>query len=311
MKPFATACCCLFLTLFPAVASAIELTLPAGARQLTTRDDALDSYDLPVGPFQAGNIPVQEVEGRVERATWRVALGSMTSLQVLAPLRDQLIQGGFDVVFECRDTTCGGFDFRFGTEVIPAPDMQVDMRDFRFLSATKAPGTVVSLLVSKSRSETYIQKIQVTSVDAPPIDTAAGQVTDAPIILDTPDEMISRLLRDGHVVLEGLEFGSSAANLGKGPYQSLAVLTNFLKDQPEFTVVLVGHTDSVGNLASNIALSKKRAQSVRRRMLETYGAPQDRLLAEGNGYLAPRATNLTPQGREANRRVEAILLPNS
>lgn len=48
------------------------------------------------------------------------------------PLRDQLIEAGYDVVLDCDQNTCGGFDFRFGTEVLPAPDMYVNIRAFRF-----------------------------------------------------------------------------------------------------------------------------------------------------------------------------------
>ena len=76
-------------------------------------------------------------------------------------------------------------------------------------------------------------------------------------------------------------------------------------------MVLVGHTDSVGLLEPNIALSRSRAESVRQRLINQYGVPEDRIDAHGMGYLAPIATNLTAQGREANRRVEAVLLPRN
>jgi outer membrane protein OmpA-like peptidoglycan-associated protein len=72
---------------------------------------------------------------------------------------------------------------------------------------------------------------------------------------------------------------------------------------------LVGHTDSVGGLSGNIALSKRRAQSVRQRLIDTHGVDPSRLDAEGMGYLSPAASHLTPEGREANRRVEVIVLP--
>ncbi len=76
-------------------------------------------------------------------------------------------------------------------------------------------------------------------------------------------------------------------------------------------IMLVGHTDSVGGLDPNIALSRDRAASVRQRLIDAYGVAPNRLEAQGMGYLAPIASNLTAQGRETNRRVEAVLLPNS
>ncbi len=62
-------------------------------------------------------------------------------------------------------------------------------------------------------------------------------------------------------------------------------------------------------LDANIALSKRRAGTVRDRLVNEYGVPPGRVAAEGMGYLAPVASNLTPEGRERNRRVEALLLP--
>ena len=74
-------------------------------------------------------------------------------------------------------------------------------------------------------------------------------------------------------------------------------------------VALVGHTDAQGSLDANIALSKRRAQAVADRLVAGHGVARAQLQAEGMGWLAPVATNLTPEGREANRRVEAVVLP--
>jgi OOP family OmpA-OmpF porin len=73
-------------------------------------------------------------------------------------------------------------------------------------------------------------------------------------------------------------------------------------------VALVGHTDAQGTLDNNIALSKKRATSVLNRLVEKHGVDANQLTAEGMGYLSPIASNLSAEGREANRRVEAVLL---
>ena len=82
----------------------------------------------------------------------------------------------------------------------------------------------------------------------------------------------------------------------------------FLNAQPSVRVALVGHTDSVGSLSGNIALSKRRAQSVRQRLIDAHGIEAARMQAEGMGYLAPVASNLAETGRDQNRRVEVILL---
>jgi len=96
--------------------------------------------------------------------------------------------------------------------------------------------------------------------------------------------------------------------LGDAGAGALERLAAFLKDQPTVRIALVGHTDSVGSLQPNIALSRSRAAAVRDRLIEIYDIPPAQIEAEGMGYLAPVASNLTAQGREDNRRVEAVLL---
>ncbi|MEX0281245.1 MAG: OmpA family protein, partial [Arenibacterium sp.] len=110
------------------------------------------------------------------------------------------------------------------------------------------------------------------------------------------------------MVLEDLDFGSGAARLREGPFASLSDLASYLQANPAMRVAIVGHTDNVGTLARNIALSKRRAEAVRARLIAAHDIAANRVDAEGMGYLAPLTTNLTLAGREANRRVEVILL---
>ncbi len=295
----------LALTLGPGSLHALDL--PAQAQPLSERISPLDSYVLPVGAYTDGTVPGRIVEGRVERTTWRIR-GTATTLQILSPLRGQLEDAGYAILFECAAAQCGGFDFRFGTEVVPAPDMHVDIRDFRFLSALRGDDQALSLLISRNQTTAYLQVIDVMPVDAVP-DRREPSVPAEPA--GTPgagDTLAVLLLDQGHIVLDDLEFVSGAGTLENGPYRSLQVIAQFLAENPQYRIAFVGHTDSVGSLEANIDLSRKRAAVVRQRLIETYGVAADRVSAEGMGYLAPVASNLTAEGRERNRRVEAILL---
>lgn len=298
------------LSLVGESALAVELTLTAGAKQLANRVSLLDSYELPVGPVQNGDLPVRHFEGRVQRETWRIDSGSITTLQLLKPLRDQIKQAGFELIFECEDRGCGGFDFRFGTEVVPTPDMYVDIQDFRFLSATDGDRRAIGVLVSRSRSAAYLQVIQTSSVEnlTLPVSTQAPALEMSEDSGKKGKDLVAKLQREGHVVLDDLDFGTGADALGQGPYQSLRQLAEFLKDNPDLVVMFVGHTDSIGGLEENIALSKRRAEVVRERMLDLYEVPSAQVDAQGMGYLAPVASNLDANGRALNRRVEAVLL---
>jgi len=72
-------------------------------------------------------------------------------------------------------------------------------------------------------------------------------------------------------------------------------------------ILIVGHTDTVGNLEDNIALSQRRAEAVKEALVENYDIDPDRVQVVGAGYMAPIASNLTALGREKNRRVEVVL----
>lgn len=283
--------------------AAQTLTLPDGARQVSIRTSPLDSYEMPVGPFADGQVPTRMIEGQVERITWRLQAGSSTTLQIMAPLRDQLLAQGYDIVFECEARSCGGFDFRFATEVVPTPDMYVAINDYRFLSATRGP-VVLTLLVSRSPPDGYVQMIRVTPQDAKP----------PPLVVEETVQgaggLLSDLARDGHVILDDLSFESGAVALGEGPFASLALLAGYLSDNPGVRLALVGHTDDTGDLQANINVSTRRAQAVRARLIEAHGVDPERVEAQGVGYLSPLTSNATPEGRELNRRVEAVLLVN-
>jgi hypothetical protein len=160
----------LLLAILPGAAGAISLDLPASASMQTEELRPADSFALPVGAFAEGVIPTQNVEGDVSFRTWRIDSPGLTTLQILSPLRQQLSREGFETLFECRSDQCGGFDFRFGTEVVPAPAMFVDLADFRFLSARHKTGSgpeYIALMISRSARAGFLQVVQVGSAPAP------------------------------------------------------------------------------------------------------------------------------------------------
>lgn len=292
---------------------ALEVPLPPDARQISERISPLDSYQLPLGAYRVSTVPLRTFEGRVVRRTWRIGSPDLTTLQILAPIRDALEAQDYDILFHCADRACGGFDFRFAIEVVPAPDMYVDIRDYRFLAARKGEGDALSLLISRSLDASYLQLIRVVPEEREREEASeAGPAQSEEAASDVPEresaDVAARLSEAGHAVLYDLVFRSGATRLEQGRYAALSKLAAYLGENPGVRVALVGHTDSIGSLDQNIALSKQRAESVRDRLLSEYGIAPARVEAEGMGYLAPIASNLTAQGREANRRVEVILL---
>ena len=122
-----------------------------------------------------------------------------------------------------------------------------------------------------------------------------------------PGDFAAILMSTGSVALDDLQFESGKAVLEAGTYPSLTAIAAWLQANPALDVTLVGHTDASGSLVANVALSRQRASAVRDALIKSYGAPAARIDAQGSGYLSPRATNQTPEGRAKNRRVEVML----
>ncbi len=295
------------------MSTALTLEFPAEILREEVRSEFLGGYALPIAPFDGITVPSRTVAGVLEQRAFQLDAPGVTTLAIMAPLRDQIVAAGFTVVFECEARACGGFDFRFAIDVIPEPDMHVDMSDFLFLSAEK-DGEVLSLLVSRTSLAAFVQVTKVT--DAPVPETLPKAIVDldeeeAPraVSSEPPGALGIKTALDelGRAALDDLVFDTGSSALAEGDYASLAEVAAWLEANPEGTIALVGHTDASGSLAANIALSERRAEAAAQALIDIYGADQSRVAAEGVGYLAPRAPNDTEEGRQKNRRVEVVV----
>ncbi|MCH2489815.1 MAG: OmpA family protein [Flavobacteriales bacterium] len=101
-------------------------------------------------------------------------------------------------------------------------------------------------------------------------------------------------------------FDYDKATIRQESYSALQSIADIMKEYPNSTFHIEGHTDSRGSDAYNMDLSKRRASSVMT-YLTTIGIPANRLTSEGYGEERPVATNNTAAGRQQNRRVEISL----
>jgi len=297
----------------PAVA--FDPSLPEAASATFDDRENLGSVSVPLAAFGAEDA-IKAVEGAVRRRAWLIPSPTLPTLRIAQDIREDVIAAGYDVVLDCLGSDCGGFDFRFSLPVLPAPTMNVDLFDFRVLTAQREFGDrqeYLYFLISRGRSNRYVQLYEVVTAGASSDQPtrAAGQVAEpsiAPSFSPSANTLIDELTSAGHLVLSDLDFATGADALNDREYESLAALAVFLTQNPNSRIVLVGHTDSVGALEANTALSRRRAQAVRQRLIGEYDIPEAQVSAEGAGYLAPVRSNTTTEGREANRRVEAVLL---
>ncbi len=278
--------------------------LPLGAVETARVEEPLATHLLPTARFTPAAQPGLTLEGRVLIRAWRLPLDRADTLAVMRALRDQVEARGFRILHACNARACGGFDFRFKTRVLPAPAMAVDLADFRYLSAAarEGPGHHLGILVSRSTAGGHVQIAEITpnTGDALPL-TPPEQPR------PQPPADVSALVETGRAVLAGVTFGSGTTGLTEDAVDALAPLATVMTEDPGLVVVIVGHSDNSGSLAANLRVSRARAGSVRRALIEVYGIAAARITAEGAGYLAPLAPNATEEGRAANRRVEVIL----
>lgn len=107
--------------------------------------------------------------------------------------------------------------------------------------------------------------------------------------------------------LDDVHFETNKAVLLSNSFPTLDELVEVLLLKEEMTVEIAGHTDAVGDDASNLVLSQKRAESVVNYLIKK-GVPSSQLVPKGYGESAPIADNETLEGRKENRRTEARIL---
>lgn len=108
------------------------------------------------------------------------------------------------------------------------------------------------------------------------------------------------------VTLGDVLFATGGTSLNGATPANLDKLAAFLSRYPDRTVLIEGHTDSVGSAASNVSLSQRRADSVKGYLVDQ-GVDSDRLTTTGAGESAPVSDNTSATGRQQNRRVEVII----
>ncbi|MFZ5444349.1 MAG: OmpA family protein [Myxococcota bacterium] len=114
------------------------------------------------------------------------------------------------------------------------------------------------------------------------------------------------LKSSGHVEVPGIFFDTGKAELKPESEAALNEVAKLLKADATLKVYVVGHTDSVSGLESNLKLSQARAESVVQALVTKHGVSAAVLLAKGVGPLAPVASNDAEEGRARNRRVELV-----
>ncbi len=116
----------------------------------------------------------------------------------------------------------------------------------------------------------------------------------------------NKLVTEGKLVTHGILFDVNSDKIRGESYGTLKDIAGVLKENADLKVKIIGHTDSDGEAASNLDLSKRRAASVKSALMAEFGIDAARLTTDGMGESQPEDKNDTAVGKANNRRVEFV-----
>jgi outer membrane protein OmpA-like peptidoglycan-associated protein len=119
-----------------------------------------------------------------------------------------------------------------------------------------------------------------------------------------PNQLEQDLEKNGRAKVYDLYFDFASSTLRPESDKVLAEIAKVMHDHPDWKLSVEGHTDNIGGNASNLDLSKYRAQAVVSALAANYDVSETRFTTAGFGASRPVDTNDTLEGRARNRRVE-------
>ncbi|WP_461088197.1 OmpA family protein [Spirosoma gilvum] len=127
------------------------------------------------------------------------------------------------------------------------------------------------------------------------------------LAIGAPDTR-NKLITEGKFVTHGILFDVNSDKIKPESYGVLKDIANVLSENTTVKVRIIGHTDSDGDDASNLSLSKKRATAVKAELTNTFGIDASRMETDGKGETQPAGPNTSAEGKANNRRVEFVKL---
>jgi outer membrane protein OmpA-like peptidoglycan-associated protein len=123
---------------------------------------------------------------------------------------------------------------------------------------------------------------------------------------ESAPDVTKTIMSSGRYVTHGILFDTDSDRIRPESAPVLRTVAAALKADPSLKLLIEGHTDSSGQAAHNMDLSKRRAEAVKAVLVSQFGIEAARLTTAGLGATKPISTNDTPQGRADNRRVEFV-----
>jgi len=240
------------------------------------------------------------LEGRVTRLFY-VNPPERSSLEIFRNYEKSLKSAGFETIYSCKKTECGGYRFKdaFNGYLWLTSDNQ------RYMAgklSSEEGDVYVSLFVSPSGAGGGPEK----GIVFTQLHVIEMEAMEEKMVTIDATEMNKGIDKEGRVALYGILFDVDKDTIKPESKPTLEQITALLTNNPEMNIIIVGHTDNQGEIKYNMDLSTRRAKSVQTALISDYGIAKDRLSAWGVGYLSPVASNKNEAGRTKNRRVELV-----
>ena len=294
----------------------ISLVAPVGTDPaLFDRVVAQTEKDLPDLFALHTALPTVDENGEVEKAEFIATLSPEGLMQMRGKLGSALSQTTIDSYAQARFGSENVYDAVRLSDQVPTGWPSRVMAGLDALSALHHGAVTVTPdfveIVGKTGSQDASAKISQVLANRLgegqqfAIDVAYVETLDPLALIPTPEECIARLQAVQTETKISFEPGSGTLDASAAPI--LDAVATILEDCGELPLEIQGHTDSQGRESMNLALSQNRAQSV-------LAALRDRRIltgtfkATGFGEASPIADNGTEEGREANRRIEFVLI---
>jgi len=258
-----------------------------------------DEFTLQLGMVDSGDYEKsQHLEGRVTRIHYTAPEGRSV-LEVFRNYESAIRTAGFAILYSCVNEECGD-----NSQVKPygedsewfRPDLNT-----RYLSAELSRADAhayVSLFIQQATGSNPTPEAELYVVELKPMESGLVTVNASSLGND--------ITRTGHSAVYGIYFDTAKADVRPESDTALQEIAKLLQQNSALKLHVVGHTDNVGQLASNMDLSRRRADAVVKVLSTKYSIVAARLDAQGVGPLAPVASNDSEEGRSKNRRVELV-----
>jgi OmpA-OmpF porin, OOP family len=299
-------------------------TLPRfeGARILGCQVAEKDETVLPLASWNADpDVSFWEssvrLDGRRARVLYAMPPGR-SSHEVIRAYRKALVGLGYEVLFECAGfTSCGAgvdavyTDEAYGKRLASPPAAagafaQDTVREPRILVAKRPADNGSAYVFVFAAHQDNPATPQAGKATAAFVEEVVSQGPEQHLILLRADELAQGIDLDGHIPVYGIYFDPDLPEIKPESRDQLEEIARLLRERPDLSLHVVGHTDNQGDLAHNLDLSRRRAETVVGALTRDYGIVPTRLSPHGIASLAPIAPNTAEDGRGMNRRIELV-----